>query len=237
MPILSCLLLGLAPALFWLWYFRRDDEGADPALSLRVFLVGAASTALLLAIRPFLASWLPNADDFATRLLRTALLVGVLEEGVKLDAFLLGAFLHRSFRGPLDGIAYGIAAGLGFATVENVYLIARTGEPNLALIRGVTATFAHVGFTGLLGFGFGVGQLKRGVPRIAWYLGSVLVAVSLHTAYAICIKPPLDLDYLAILGILPALHIALLGARRFSVRCSLESQPLSGNPTIPESRS
>ncbi|MEQ8763828.1 MAG: PrsW family intramembrane metalloprotease [Planctomycetota bacterium] len=243
MPLINWLVLGLAPSCFWLWYFRRDDPDADPEISLRVFMVGIGSTALLLLVKPWISPWVPEADGtLRNQILRTVFLVGFLEEAVKLDAFLLGAYLLNRFRGPLDGIAYGIAAGLGFATVENIYLVSRAGELDLIFLRGATATFAHIGFTGFAGFWFGMARGRRRSVRHSLQAFGFLGAILLHTTYAVLIKPPVDRNLLAVLGILPALHIFLLWGRHFGVRklkaaSGGDSGNLSsGNPRSPVQR-
>lgn len=82
------------------------------------------------------------------------LVVGPVEESVKLLAVRLYPFRDDSFDAVIDGAVYGAAAGLGFATIENALYITRnlgTGGNELAL--GAALGSAGLGWvaTGLTG--------------------------------------------------------------------------------------
>ena len=87
-----------------------------------------------------------------------ALLVGAIEEPAKL-ALPLIAFAVGTYRRTADGLALGIAAGMGFAAFETMgyalgALIAPDGGviacENVLLLRGALAPLAHPAWTGLV---------------------------------------------------------------------------------------
>jgi RsiW-degrading membrane proteinase PrsW (M82 family) len=75
------------------------------------------------------------------------LVVGPVEETVKLLAVRLHAYRHDSFDAVIDGAVYGAAAGLGFATIENALYITRNiGGPGNELALGTALTTAGLGW-------------------------------------------------------------------------------------------
>ncbi|MEN8150403.1 MAG: PrsW family glutamic-type intramembrane protease, partial [Planctomycetota bacterium] len=185
LTLLSWTILGFAPGLFWLWFFRRkDDLDPEPKLAvLRVFFLGCLSTGAILLVRPLLESALLPAAGPQNPLVDAYVVTALPEELVKFAAFFFGAFLSREFDEPLDGIIYGVAAGLGFASVENVLYLVQTGNPSIVLLRGFTATLGHVAFSGLFGWFVARARFCPGRRRRLEPLVGLLVAVGLHGTY------------------------------------------------------
>lgn len=171
--MLRILLLASAPALFWLWRFYRRDRDPEPkAQVLKVYLLGA----VVAAPAYYLEGWLPGPyGGFYDNFVRVAL----VEELAKLLPVLLIMYRHRDFDQPVDGIVYMVASALGFATAENVLYAIYVGEHTL-LPRAFTSTLAHVGFSGLIGYGLGQAKFRKGT-NVA--LGLFVGAVLLHGAY------------------------------------------------------
>ena len=88
----------------------------------------------------------------------------VVEEVAKgLGVFLIYIAARRSFDGPVDGIVYGALVGAGFAFTENIqYFAISLIEGGLSqasttfFLRAILSPFAHVMFTALIGFAFGL---------------------------------------------------------------------------------
>jgi RsiW-degrading membrane proteinase PrsW (M82 family) len=220
------LILGFAPGIFWLWWFRRkDDLEPEPhGRLLKVFLLGAASTALVLAVHPLLAPWLRGREGAGRTLLEVFVLVALVEECAKLLAFLLGAYLSRDLDEPLDGIVYGIAAALGFASTENVVYMFRFEDPGLIVMRSFTATLAHVVFTGSMGFFFGLARFRR--RKLLLMAAGLALAVLLHGLYDLFLLPGrAGPGLVSLLGLLP-LGLLSLGLKiRWARARSAEHHP------------
>ncbi len=213
MDLWRAILLATAPALLFLWLFWKRDLDREPKLLvLKLFGLGAVAAAPAY----FLERWLPGpATGWYDNFIRVAL----VEEAVKLAPFLLFAYRRREFSGPMDGIVYAVAVALGFATVENaIYANAFGGA--VLVYRAFTSTLAHVAFSGLWGYAFGL--RRRGVPAFA-------AAVALHGAYDVLLSPNaptsghqmtrgLPLNLLALLALLPALLLVLYFAVRSANR-------------------
>jgi RsiW-degrading membrane proteinase PrsW (M82 family) len=75
-------------------------------------------------------------------------IVGPVDEFSKFLAVRVGVYRTHYLREPLDGLIYGAAASLGFATAENV-LYALTYGPEVMIVRGPLSTAGHVVFGSL----------------------------------------------------------------------------------------
>jgi RsiW-degrading membrane proteinase PrsW (M82 family) len=105
----------------------------------------------------------------------------VCEELPKWIAFL---FIYRwnEFDEPLDGVVYGVALALGFATVENVLCVVRDGLAT-GVLRALFAVPAHALFGAVMGFYFGRAKFGAKARARALVGFALAAAVALHGAY------------------------------------------------------
>ena len=211
--------LGFAPGLFWLWYLHRKDvvEPEPAAIVLIVFVLGCGSAFLTTAIRPALDALIPVGPPWWSDIVDAFAVTAGGEELVKFAAFACGVVWHRHLDEPMDGILYGAAAGLGFASVENVVYVAITAEPALAVVRGFTATLAHVACSGTIGFFVGLaflpGRRHRRRLLIAAGFG---IAVMLHGIYDFFLFGMQQLSWISLLLALPLMLVLLALKIRWS---------------------
>jgi RsiW-degrading membrane proteinase PrsW (M82 family) len=174
---------ALVPSLLLLWYFHSRDRNPEPRRVLwATFGLG------VLAVVPVLLVALPVV--FLVERVTSPVLSGLLcafgaaalpEELCKLLVLLLYCRRHREFDEPIDGVVYGVAASLGFATLENVLYVLDGGLP-VALMRACTAVPGHA-FTGAI-MGYYVGlTLAAPARRGAQLTAAFLVPVLLHGLY------------------------------------------------------
>ena len=202
--------LAVVPSLVWLVLIvRHDDHEREPWYLIALAAVlGAASTAGVLWLRPMLEAWLEPLSPAVEAFVVTA----AAEEGWKLLALLPLACLPE-FDEPLDGAIYGAAVGLGFATAENLLCAAYHGDPGLLLQRASTATLLHAAATGCLGLCVAEGKLRRlGLPTGAWLAFGVLVAVGGHGLYDLFLGGDRAQAMVSLLIVLPA-AVALLATK------------------------
>jgi RsiW-degrading membrane proteinase PrsW (M82 family) len=209
--LLGSTIAGLAPALFWLAWVRSHDRAAPEPLHLVLltFALGALSTLLVLGVRPSLEDLLPSGVGLDRAFADAFLLTAPLEESAKALA-LIYALGHRACDERLDGVVYGAAAGLGFASVENIVLVWREADPGLAFVRGFTATVLHLGTTAVLGYLLATAKLARpGRVRALPALAALLVAIVLHGSYDLFLFVDRGLGWISLLGVLPLLLVLL----------------------------
>ncbi|HUS66940.1 MAG TPA: PrsW family glutamic-type intramembrane protease [Kofleriaceae bacterium] len=160
--------LGAAPSLFLLVFFYLKDR-YEPEPRGHVALAFAKGA---LAILPayFAARglelvvgkvWLA-IGGLPAKLFEAVILAGTVEELAKWLVFVLLIYRWSEFDEPLDGVVYGVALALGFATVENILCVVRDGLA-IGVLRAVFAVPAHALFGAAMGFYMGAAKL--GSPR------------------------------------------------------------------------
>ena len=200
-------LVGFGPGLLWLWWIHRKDVREPEPLH---FVLGTYTLGVLAALAWLRARAAIDANlDWAHEPLLDAFVVTAAgEELVKLLAF-LPAFLHDENDEPLDGVVYGTAAGLGFASLENVLFVQMTGSALLGLERAFTALLVHVACSGSLGYWLGCARFARGAAR--WRLAGfgLGAAVVCHGLFDVLLAAGDRGALFALLGLLPLLLFAL----------------------------
>jgi RsiW-degrading membrane proteinase PrsW (M82 family) len=114
--IFVLLLLAVAPSAVLLKYvLLRDKYEHEPMRLIAItFLFGALGIIPATILEILLNS--PNI------LVDAFLVTALIEESMKYLAVRAKAYQSPDFNEVMDGIVYGVAAGLGFATVENFFM-------------------------------------------------------------------------------------------------------------------
>jgi RsiW-degrading membrane proteinase PrsW (M82 family) len=159
--------LAAAPSVFLLVFFDLKDryEPEPRGHVAAAFLFGALAVVPALgaafAVEQLLGrEWLALGGWLA-RAAEAWLEAGLAEEGAKWLALFATVWRWHEFDEPLDGVVYGVALALGFATVENVLCVVRDGL-GIGLLRALFAVPAHALFGAAMGFYFGRAKLGRG---------------------------------------------------------------------------
>jgi RsiW-degrading membrane proteinase PrsW (M82 family) len=197
LPIGLLVLIGAAPSVFLLVFFYLKDryEPEPRGHVAAAFLKGAVAI-----VPAYLAAhglerlvgreWLVFGG-LPARLFEAGVLAAGVEELAKWLLFFCFIYRWDEFDEPLDGVVYGVALALGFATVENVLMVLRS-DLELGLLRALFAVPAHALFGAAMGFYFGraklgAGRLQAGAvpPRIRWRrLGAALaLPMVFHAGY------------------------------------------------------
>ncbi|NLW09810.1 MAG: PrsW family intramembrane metalloprotease [Firmicutes bacterium] len=205
--ILPVILVSILPGALWLLYFYRQDryEPEPRSLVFWVFLGGMLLVIPAGALESFGKEGLVaarNAGDLISLFYYSFFFIGLIEEGLK---FLLLWFLVRPKKvmdEPVDGVVYGITAGLGFASLEN-FLYTQNLGLEVGIWRGIVACLAHAAFTGWGGYFLSAeGTAARAETRFALGWG---VALSLHGLYNFLLfveHPALTLAAFTMTGVL-----------------------------------
>jgi RsiW-degrading membrane proteinase PrsW (M82 family) len=181
------LILAIIPALVWLAFFYRQDrlEPEPRTMVVGVFLLGilvATAIATPLIDRVFdVGSWLFESPF--VHLAGGILVVGVIQEGLKYLTLRLSVYDSREFDERTDGIIYGTAVGLGFATALNVAFVVESGGVDLGTgaIRIVLTSLAHASFGGVVGYFLGRQKFE---PRPIWWMpAGVALAAALNGVF------------------------------------------------------
>ncbi|MEO9142981.1 MAG: PrsW family intramembrane metalloprotease [Polyangiaceae bacterium] len=187
------LVLPLFISLSWLLFVRRFDRAhPEPAwLVLLTFALGGvgvfvaafvegAAASLSPWTNPTLMSFGGQTWALPIAILAFAVVVGAVEEGVKLLGVVAFARRRPEFDEPIDGIVYGAAASLGFAAIENVkYFAIGRLSASVIVMRTLTSAPAHLFFGAIWGYALGIRLVSRR-RRLPLYFA---VAALLHGAF------------------------------------------------------
>lgn len=214
----TLVLLSVVPALAiagYIWYI--DVTEREPlSLLVATFVLGVlfamfAAVINAMGVVPFTAAGAlleavtPAEEATASLIVLTLfffLVVGPIEEAVKLLAIRLHAYRSPRFDAVINGAVYGAAAGLGFATIENALYIARGLEPGLegleligpggeVAIGRALAGPGHVLYSSIAGFYLGLAKFNpdRAGPLV---VKGILIAAVFHALYntLVSVVPP-----------------------------------------------
>lgn len=184
----SLLLFGalLIPTTFVVWVDGRNPAYDLPfsVLLLCALLGGAIGTLAASVLEARTAAHLGGLPT---------VMVGLIEEGVKL-LVPLGVLLATRYRAnPADGLLVGVAVGTGFAVLETLgygfVILLTTGGDLLAaegtlILRGLLSPAAHIAWTGLAAAALWHAHAQRWRPRaVAVAVGTFVLVVILHAVW------------------------------------------------------
>jgi RsiW-degrading membrane proteinase PrsW (M82 family) len=206
--------LGFVPGVLWLWFvWEKDTHEPEPRhLVLGVFALGCAAALAGLLVRPWLEPLAMSVPAQCDLLVDAFIVTAASEEILKGLAIGSLVWWHRELDEPLDGIVYGAAAGLGFASLENAIYLAAIADPTIVLVRAFTAMLLHAACSSALGFCLILARDRIGGRRWCWTFAGLATPILLHGTYDYFLLSDAGLDLIALLGALP-LAAALLSAK------------------------
>jgi len=183
------IVLAAAPAALWLAVFYAQDR-AEPEP--RSFLVAVAALAALLAAavgQPLIQdvlrvdAWMHR--DSLTEFLAGALVVGVVQEVVKFAAVRFSVYYSAEFDQRIDGVLYGTAAGVGYATMLNLGTVFAAGgfaDLGAGVTRIVVTALVHSALGGVIGYF--LARARFDARPIWWMPAGLLLAALINSAIA-----------------------------------------------------
>ncbi|MCU4926416.1 PrsW family intramembrane metalloprotease [Halobacteria archaeon AArc-dxtr1] len=203
--VLSVVPAGLLAA--YIWY--ADITTNEPLGLLVATFILAVLFATFAAVLNSIGGQFFQRTTLLGSLLFFFLIVGPVEEAVKLLAVRVYAYRSDTFDAVIDGAVYGAVAGLGFATIENAIYIGRyladVGVETGLFVAAteITTTRAlvgpgHVLYSAIAGYYLG---LAKFTPKYAGPLvvKGLLVAALFHATYNVAV------------GIVPGMIVAETG--------------------------
>jgi RsiW-degrading membrane proteinase PrsW (M82 family) len=196
MSVPLALVLSGVPAILWLGYFYLQDrhEPEPKHYVAGVYLLGAFGAARFAQfiqrdLLPTHETTLAGVSLTADHILRAILVVGLAQEFAKFIVVRYTIYLSDEFDEPMDGIIYMTAAGIGFATAENIDYLTGIGGVFLAVgaANAVVTTMAHACFAGVLGYALGRAKFASGSgqSRNMMLLGGLTLAAVLNGVFNI----------------------------------------------------
>ena len=184
---LRWLLPAVLPAVLLAYLVHRTDVRREPPwLVVVTFLLGstAALVSLLIVSR---AAGLTGLDVRVSAagekgaLVFLFLVVAPAQEAGKVAAA-WPAFLSKHFDEPYDGVVYAASSALGFAAVENGFILHAHPTGAIWLARALLSLPAHVFFACL--WGYALGRAKHSKTRIPVFPPAFVATIVAHGLYA-----------------------------------------------------
>jgi len=178
---------GIFPALFWLWFWLREDRlNPEPKKTiLKAFLAG-----MLAVIPAFFAEHLALVifENNQTALISSW---AFIEEVSKFILIYLLVMRNKEFNEPIDAVIYMITGALGFAAVENFLFVINADTVFISLIttgmRFIGATLLHIVSSAAIGVMIAFSFYKRKVVKIEYAILGVITASLLHAIFNLLI--------------------------------------------------
>ena len=171
---------AIAPALALLsFFYLRNEMFTEPRRTLvQAFVYGAVITFPVLFFQYVLHAEGVLKHSFFSDVLFTS----AVEEFFKWLILFVAILRHVEFDDPYDGILYGVAVSLGFATVENIIFLLSFGI-NEAFIRAMLPVSSHALFGVVMGYYFGKGKFSTNNREKEYLFLAYLAAFILHFSY------------------------------------------------------
>ncbi len=180
--LLMGIILAVIPAALWLIFFYLQDllEPEPKPYVIGVFIIGAllASAVGIPVVRDLfrVQEWV--GYSWVTNLLGSILVIGFVQEFLKYAAVRYSVYMLPEFDERMDGILYGTAAGLGYATLLNIHYVVDSGGVDLqiGIVRIVITALAQASFAGISGYFLGRAKFEE---EPVWWLplGLTIAAV------------------------------------------------------------
>lgn len=171
---------AIAPGIALLSYFyMRNEMSTEPRRTLvHAFIYGAIVTFPIL----FVQFVLEEEGAFSSVFVSNVLFTSLIEEFFKWLIIFMLILRHIEFDDPYDGILYGAAVSLGFATVENVIYIVSFGLET-AFMRAFLPVSSHALFGVVMGYYFGQGKFSTENRQREYIALALFAPVGLHLMY------------------------------------------------------
>ncbi len=198
------ILSGAIPAIFWLWFWLKNEDDKNPepiGLIILTFIVGGLLVFIAIAMERYSLHFI---TDNTFQIIAWA----TIEELLKLGGVMLILYGSHIVNEPIDYPMYFIACALGFAAFENIlYLVEplKTNGTVVGLLTGnlrfLGSTLLHAIASGMIGSALGLAYyLKRFRQR--YIIIGILSAVMLHSAFNFFIMKGSGENFLGIFGFL-----------------------------------
>ncbi len=177
-------LAGLIPALFWVWFWLREDSRKpEPYFLIAIsFIAGMAVVPMALPLQKI-------AIDLYSGTQMMVVWV-IVEELMKYAVALALVFWNREVDEPIDMVIYMVVVALGFAALENALFIFNpliagdlTGSAVTGSFRFLGATLLHVLASGTVGVFLALAYYRSKIVQVLAGTLGLFIAIVLHALF------------------------------------------------------
>lgn len=178
--MITIIMAGFAPglALLSFFYLKERFDYEPISMVLRMFVFGAMLVFPIMVLQYTFSEAIQISP-----VLQAYLNSALLEEFFKWFVLFFVAYHHVEFDQHYDGIVYGVAVSLGFATVENMLYLYIHGVHE-AFMRALLPVSSHALFGVIMGYYIGKGKFTTNLKkRKNLLMYSLLIPILLHGTY------------------------------------------------------
>ncbi len=201
--VLLAILSGVVPAIFWLWFWLKEDAEEPEPIGLIIisFIMGG--------LLVFLAVWLEKYSlNFVKNSTTQTIVWAAIEELLKLAGVSIIIFRNSNLDRPIDFPMYFIATALGFAAFENFLYLLNPFNTSGAIVGMLTGNLRFLGSTllhaissAMIGSAIGLSfYLKQ--YRAIYLFSGIICAVMLHSVFNFFIMKGSGENFLSVFGFL-----------------------------------
>lgn len=182
---------GLIPALFWLWFWLREDrEQPEPYLLIALAFIGGMMVVPLALPMQKLVCELYNNGICQPATINLVFIWVIVEEILKYGAALLIILWNKAVDEPIDVIIYMITIALGFASLENALFIFNPltvgdfiNSAHTGFFRFLGPTLLHVLASGTVGAFLALAFFKSTTKKFIFGSIGLFIAIVLHALF------------------------------------------------------
>ena len=194
--------MAILPGLFLVWYvYQQDKIEKEPFDLLRsLFVFGALTVFAGMILENVLIDGIIsiffNKKSLAGLIVINFLGVAFVEEFLKYKVLKSKTWTHPAFDYRFDAIVYAVAAGMGFAVLENIFYVFENGM-DVAIVRALTSLPGHCVFAIYMGYYYGEAKwcsvrgnrsgMSSNLFKALW------IPVLIHGFYDLCLAEELGL--------------------------------------------
>ncbi|MBU6431180.1 MAG: PrsW family intramembrane metalloprotease [Patescibacteria group bacterium] len=184
--IFFSLIGGILPALFWLYFWLREDKlRPEPRFLIMFSFFGG-----MIAVIAALFAEKITGSLVASNVILVAVYAPITEELFKFLAAYFTALRNKEDDEPIDPIMYLMSSALGFAALENaLFLISPLAENHIMTsivtgnLRFVGATLLHIVASASIGIFIGFSFYKSKRFKFFMTIVGLVAAIALHSFF------------------------------------------------------
>ena len=184
-PFILAFIMGLVPALIWLWFWLKEDKHPEPVKMLTLsFLGGIVAVFFVLPLQRIVYNYLGEQEFWSFGLWAS------IEEVMKFVFIYFIALRNKVADEPVDDMIYLIVGALGFVTLENTLFLMdpiRDGNIFGTIINGnlrfIGASLLHIMSSATIGIFMGLSFYKPAFEKRTYTFIGIVVAIVLHTSF------------------------------------------------------
>lgn len=194
---------GILPALFWLWFWLREDPHSEPHRIIILTFFGGMVAALVAVPFEQFIQFFESSVSIENTFLGTIILLlswSLIEECVKYFASKKTALNKYSFDEPVDAMIYLITTAVGFAAMENILFILKILGTDGAMsgfvtgnLRFIGASLLHIATSSIVGISIAFSFFHK-ENRRRNVIGGILLATILHFIFNFFIMKSNSID-------------------------------------------